>query len=169
MRCDYPGCHKQATFHITDIESGTPHSHHFCEEHARQFLQQPVGSPNEGGSLEELVATPGTKSPVTRTSKPERPCDNCQITFAEFRATGRLGCPRDYEIFRDDLMPLLENIHGETRHTGKTPRRAPLLAQQQTQLMQLRSEMREAIAREDYEHAAQLRDLIQGIESSRSS
>ena len=50
-------------------------------------------------------------------------CPVCQITFLEFRNSGRLGCPYDYEVFRDELMPLLENIHDETRHSGKVPRR----------------------------------------------
>ena len=52
-------------------------------------------------------------------------CPVCQITFLEFRNSGRLGCPYDYEVFRDELMPLLENIHGETRHSGKVPRAGP--------------------------------------------
>ena len=51
-------------------------------------------------------------------------CPVCQITFLEFRNSGRLGCPYDYEVFRDELMPLLENIHDETRHSGKVPKRA---------------------------------------------
>ena len=32
-------------------------------------------------------------------------------------------------------MPLLENIHDETRHTGKAPRRAPRDPKQQTMLI----------------------------------
>ena len=61
-------------------------------------------------------------------------------------------------------MPLLENIHGETRHSGKVPRRAPRNTQQQTTLIQLRNELKRAVAAEDYEAAARLRDQIKGIE-----
>jgi protein arginine kinase activator len=61
-------------------------------------------------------------------------------------------------------MPLLENIHGETRHSGKVPRRAPRNTQQQTTLIQLRNELKRAVAAEDYEVAARLRDQIKGIE-----
>ena len=81
-------------------------------------------------------------------------CPVCQVTFLEFRNSGRLGCPYDYEVFRDELMPLLENIHGETRHSGKVPRRAPRNTQQQTTLIQLRNELKRAVAAEDYEVAA---------------
>ena len=72
--------------------------------------------------------------------------------------------PISAEVFRDELMPLLENIHGETRHSGKVPKRAPRNTQQQTTLIQLRNELKRAVAAEDYEAAARLRDKIKGIE-----
>ena len=61
-------------------------------------------------------------------------------------------------------MPLLESIHGETRHSGKVPKRAPRNTQQQTALIQLRNELKRSIAAEDYETAARIRDKIKGIE-----
>ena len=61
-------------------------------------------------------------------------------------------------------MPLLENIHDETRHSGKVPRRAPRNSQQQTTLIQLRNELKRAVAAEDYETAARVRDKIKSIE-----
>ena len=45
------------------------------------------------------------------------------ITFLEFRNHGRFGCPHDYDAFKADLLPLLESVHGDVRHAGKTPRR----------------------------------------------
>ena len=86
------------------------------------------------------------------------------MSFQEFRNTGRLGCPYDYELFRDELMPLLENIHEETRHTGKFPHRAPRDPVRQTELIQLRNELKRAVAAEDYEMAARVRDKIKAIE-----
>ena len=91
-------------------------------------------------------------------------CPNCNITFLESRNSGRLGCPYDYEVFRDELMPLLENIHDETRHSGKVPKRAPRNSQQQTTLIQLRNEQKRMIAEEKYEEAARIRDKIRSIE-----
>ena len=92
-------------------------------------------------------------------------CPHCQITFLEFRNSGRLGCPFDYEVFRDELMPLLENIHDETRHCGKVPHRAPRTSQRQTELIDLRNKLKRAVAAEDYEAAATIRDQIKTIES----
>ena len=62
-------------------------------------------------------------------------------------------------------MPLLENIHGETQHTGKFPKRAPDDSRQQYRLIKLRQELRTAVEEEAYEDAARLRDEIQTLGS----
>lgn len=165
MKCQK--CAKPATFHITDIiEKGKFREHHFCDEHARQHLAPPEEA-MEAPSMSEIakkliVSSPGSLREPSPADK--QVCPVCQITFLEFRNSGRLGCPYDYEVFREELMPLLENIHGETRHSGKVPRRAPRNTQQQTTLIQLRNELKRAVAAEDYEVAARLRDQIKGIE-----
>ncbi len=164
MKCQK--CAKPATYHITDIESGKPREYHLCDEHARLHLtptEPEAESPTMGELAKKLiVSTPGSTPREPASDK--QVCPNCQITFAEFRGTGRLGCPYDYEVFRDELMPLLENIHDETRHSGKVPRRAPRNSQQQTTLIQLRNDLKRAVAAEDYEAAARIRDSIRTIE-----
>jgi protein arginine kinase activator len=166
MKCQK--CAKPATFHITDIvEKGKHREFHYCDEHARQHLAPPeeaLEAPTMSEIAKKLiVSAPGSLREPSPADK--QACPVCQITFLEFRNSGgRLGCPYDYEVFRDELMPLLENIHGETRHSGKVPRRAPRNTQQQTTLIQLRNELKRAVAAEDYEAAARLRDSIKSIE-----
>ena len=101
------------------------------------------------------------KACSTSTSVP-----SCGIKFVEFRNSGRLGCPHDYQEFREELVPLLENIHGETRHCGKTPRRCRRRKQTQSELIQLRNRLKQAVTKEDYEEAARLRDRIRKLEES---
>jgi protein arginine kinase activator len=167
MKCEK--CAKQATFHITDIVGkGKYREFYFCDDHARHYLA-PADEAAESPPISELAkklasnvsATGALREP---TSADKQVCPICQITFLEFRKSGRLSCPYDYEVFRDELMPLLENIHGETRHSGKVPKRAPRNTQQQTTLIQLRNELKRAVVAEDYELAARLRDKIKGIE-----
>jgi len=165
MKCQK--CAKAATFHITDVVSkGKFRDFHFCDEHARQHLAPPEESsdiPPIGALAKQLIEKqPGSK--IESSAADKQVCPVCQITFLEFRNSGRLGCPYDYEIFRDELMPLLESIHGETRHSGKVPKRAPRNTQQQTTLIQLRNDLKRSIAAEDYETAARIRDKIKGIE-----
>ena len=96
----------------------------------------------------------------------QQTCPICGITFYEFRNQGRLGCPHDYVGFAVELEPLIVNIHGETKHVGKRPKRSPLGSQTQTELIRLRREMKEAVEREEYERASELRDEIRKIDGS---
>ena len=169
MKCQR--CAKPATYHITDIDRGKPREYHFCDEHARQHLAPAEESPSDvavGDLAKKLIAAePAAAREPSAADK--QSCPRCEITFLEFRNTGRLGCPHDYEVFRDELMPLLENIHDETRHSGKAPRRAPNNSQTQTTLIQKRNDLKRAIAAEDYELAARIRDQIKEIEQERWS
>lgn len=164
MRCQK--CSKPATYHITDLDPEKPgkyHEYHYCDEHALQHLAPPAtgGDTLPVGQIAKDLIGGGSREP---SPADKQTCPVCQITFLEFRNTGRLGCPHDYEVFRDELMPLLENIHDDTRHSGKVPRRAPRTSQQQTTLIQLRNDLKRAVAAEDYEAAARVRDQIKTIE-----
>jgi protein arginine kinase activator len=87
-------------------------------------------------------------------------CPACGIKYMEFKAEGRLGCPEDYTVFRDALLPLVERIHRAVRHRGKVPPNAARHAAAQTELRDLRQRLRRAVEAEAYEEAAQLRDAI---------
>ncbi len=87
-------------------------------------------------------------------------CPDCGIGLEEFRRTGRLGCARDYLHFQAELLPLLERIQGARTHVGQAPR----LVGRRLELEALRASLEEAIADEDYERAASLRDSIQTLE-----
>ena len=67
-----------------------------------------------------------------------------------------------------ELLQLLENIHGETTHVGKIPKRSPQSSQIQFKLIKLRNELRIAIEEERYEDAAKIRDSIRLIEEDQS-
>jgi protein arginine kinase activator len=168
MKCQK--CDRQATFHITDLIDGEPNELHLCEECAQAFLQP--SSPQEGaemlpamaGLLAQHLAVGETAEELERLD--QRACPVCGITFLQFRKQGRLGCPHDYVFFEKEMEPLLVSIHDQTQHIGKSPKRCPHGADQQTQLIRLRREMKEAVASEEYEKASQLRDEIRGIEAN---
>jgi len=168
MKCQK--CDKPATFHITDLVDGEPNELHLCEECAHKFLapsggENAEGLPGVAGFLAQHLAVGETAEQLARLD--QRSCSVCGITFLEFRKQGRLGCPHDYIGFAEELEPLLLNIHGETKHMGKVPKFCARGAEQQTQLIRLRREMKEAIAAEEYEMASQLRDEIRSIEHAR--
>ena len=96
-------------------------------------------------------------------------CPVCGITFYEFRHVGRLGCPHDYVCFEEELEPLIANIHGETKHIGKRPRRGGKSLDRQMELIRLGREMKDAVEQEDYERASELRDEIHRTEQDDQS
>lgn len=99
-----------------------------------------------------------------------RPCPKCGITYAEFRARGRLGCSHDYEVFLADLLPLLERIHhGGTQHVGKSPAATDGRSDSERELIELRRSLTETIQREQYEEAARIRDRIRLLEEARAA
>ena len=93
-------------------------------------------------------------------------CPHCGITFEEFRAKGRFGCPRDYEVFEDALLQLVGKMHaGARRHTGRLPAgSAPQHTETGNRLLQLRTALKQAVQKENYEDAARIRDEIQTLD-----
>jgi len=168
MRCQK--CDKPATFHITELTGGKPQELHLCEEHAREYLTQSGDEPSSATSMAAALAQQmAQQMAVGQTAEElerldQQACPVCGITFFQFRSQGRLGCPHDYVCFEEQLQPLILNIHGETEHVGKTPRRSPGGSEGRTQLIRLRREMKEAVAAEQYERASQLRDEIRRME-----
>jgi protein arginine kinase activator len=160
MKCQK--CTKAATLHITEVLGEDQFEElHLCEECAHKYLDE-AQQTKSGGAKAGAAAGPAEEEP----GAPQRECSFCGIKFTDFRNTGRLGCPHDYQEFREELAPLLENIHGETKHCGKTPRRLPQNKQTQSELIQLRKQLQGAVGREAYEEAAKLRDRIRQLEES---
>lgn len=171
MKCQK--CDKKATMHITDLVGSKPVELHLCAEHAQEYLAQTENgmSPVGGNMASALAAQMAQQMAFSKVSdefskSDQETCPICGLTFFEFRANSRLGCPEDYQTFRKQLTPLLMNIHGECRHTGKRPSCfGEEDARKLTALIGYRREMSEAIETESYEKAGMLRDKIRKLES----
>jgi protein arginine kinase activator len=172
MKCQQ--CDKPATFHITELTDGKPQEVHLCEEHVSQYLKQSSGEQPSASSMAAAIAQQMVqKMQIGQTAEElaeldQQACPVCGITFYEFRSQGRLGCAHDYLCFQPQLEPLILNIHGESEHVGKTPRRCPNGSEKRTQLIRMRRELKEAVASEAYERASKLRDQIQRVEKEHS-
>lgn len=168
MKCQL--CEKPAAFHITELTGDEIQELHLCEDHARQYLSQgEAGKSPATPALVPIVSAPGsvghTAEELSRLD--QQACPVCGITFFEFRNIGRLGCPHDYECFANELEPLIVSIHGETKHVGKTPKRATRRTKVETELIRLRRDMKDAVAGEDYEKASEIRDHIRRLQETK--
>jgi len=155
-------CSKPATLHITEIRDGEAHELHLCDSCAQVYLSNPQAAEADP----DVDEFPFKVADDARLDEMDQMvCPNCGITFREFRKLGRLGCPHDYIAFEAELLPLLENIHGDTQHVGKVPKRSPDASRRHYRLIRLRNQLRVAVDEENYEEAARLRDEIQALEA----
>lgn len=153
-------CGRPATVHLTEIFGEDRVEKHLCEncvadEGIIAKSHIPINQ-----LLEDFILRGDAKDD-------ELVCDVCGMTYSDFCKGHRLGCPHDYEAFAEELVPQLRLQHeGACEHVGKVPHRAGGDQQKQTALLRLRGELKRAIAREDYERAAAIRDQIQETEGS---
>ena len=150
---------KPATIHVTELSNGEKKEIHLCEDCAKK--QNVFYSAMESvGDLKHLLSGVLGGAPQPGAEHLQHlQCPDCGITYAEFRTQSRFGCPTDYDVFREGVDPLLERIHGTTEHHGETPS-DPVARRRSDRLADLRTHLRDAVAEEAYERAAQIRDQI---------
>jgi protein arginine kinase activator len=162
MKCENCG-ENPAKVHMTEIVNETEKvERHLCEKCA-----QKLGYTIPQYSISELLAgIAKSQLAGAKAGAPDVKCDSCGITFAEFQSSGRFGCAEDYDVFEDFLEGSLKRYHDATQHVGKIPPAGEDSRKRAATLRALRGQLREAVAREDYEQAAGLRDEIAGVERS---
>ena len=153
---------------MTEISGGKPHDVHLCDACAQEagYVQQAHIPINE--LLNQFLKTHANVSDA-----PAARCQDCGMTWQEFKDTGLLGCPKDYELFLNQLSGVIERAqNGATHHTGKScqetvkPKKDDAVRLRQAELNRLRKELARAVEDESYERAAQLRDQIRTLESA---
>lgn len=106
------------------------------------------------------------QQPAARKQPAGAACPDCGMTLRDFRQRGRLGCPKDYEVFGAQLRDLLERLHGSARHVGRGPDQGESALLRRKRLDELQQALASAIREEAYEEAAKLRDEIKSLEHS---
>ena len=166
-KCDK--CDRAATHHSVEILKGQKVEKNLCDEHAAEegLLVKAVHTPiNE--LLSNFVKIHSGGGGGTGTQQ-DLTCDNCGLSFSQFREQSLVGCPECYRAFEKALAPLLERAHeGATHHVGKVPSRAGSGEARQQKLLRLRKRLADAVSAEDYEMAAALRDDIRRFEEQSS-
>jgi protein arginine kinase activator len=162
MLCDV--CRElDASVHLTKVVNGEVALEHLCAKcAAERGIETTVAAPPKNVLGEFLQAVQqqasAEKSDVAR-------CTFCGLTLKDFRATGRLGCSQCYSTFEPSLRELLRRVHGSARHVGrKSIPPATELLERATTIGELRDRLRRAIANEEFELAASIRDKIKVIE-----
>lgn len=162
MKCE--SCHERdAVVHLTQIVNDSVSQLHLCEVcAAERGVEPPLPSQTPLGSF--LAAMGQGGGPEVPVAAPA-PCPGCGATLRDFREIGRLGCPQCYQSFAGPLRDLLRRLHGGTQHVGE--RYAPPGAAVRAVAAEreaLREALAAAVAAEQFELAAELRDRLRGLE-----
>ncbi len=175
MNCQV--CQKNpAIVHVTEIirtedDEGTEGAREeVLDKHLCQTCAQQMNLPHTPAVSKKMVDIWKLLQQSTRRSRRESKlaCPDCGMTLNEFRNKGRLGCPKDYEVFREHLDALLVRMHNADGHVGRGPGVDEEELARRQQMSSLREKLDEAIREEAYEHAAELRDELKGLQDERA-
>ena len=173
MTCDICG-KKKATVHLTEIVDEQMSEMHLCEECARQKssqMEQQFGLADLLAGLSDTTKTTASKEGEKNVLK----CTRCTLPYEDFRKFGRLGCGECYTSFKEHLAGLLRKIHGSNKYLGKSPatyqehlkavlQEGAVALLPSEALADLKHQLQSAIAGEDFEKAALIRDKIRNLE-----
>ena len=112
----------------------------------------------------------------------EKECPTCSTSLSELKKSGQAGCSDCYDVFGMSLLPLIQRLHGNVSHIGKDPTGLGLqvmpdanllvveevpekeLTEEEKLIESKQKELKKAVAAENYEQAAVLRDEIKALQ-----
>lgn len=172
MKCEKCG-KNEANVYYKETVNGVTREMHLCSDCAEkenisaafetsfpsieQFWNDPFHS-FFGGGFSSLLSD---MLPAPKMLSTKRICPTCGMTEQQLQQTGRVGCADCYKTFADMLNPYMQKIHGADRHIGTSP--ASQQPQEKSPVEALQAQLKQAIAEENYEQAAKLRDEIRRI------
>lgn len=149
----------QATVFLTQIVDGKMQKVNLCKPCSKE---KGVDDPLNFGLADQFLGL-GNALEIEQGGSAQK-CPACGFSQADFKKTGRLGCATCYDTFAEGLSSLLKAMHKGTAHIGKIPARLERTLQFNARLKGLQQDLAKAVADENYETAAELRDQIKLLE-----
>ncbi|KAB2642445.1 MAG: excinuclease ABC subunit B [Verrucomicrobia bacterium] len=163
MKCDF--CDSKASVFLTQLVDGQMKKVSLCETCAKERgVTDPTGFSLAdlllGGITGELGGLTGGQVPASSSVGGNKTCPACGFTLEDLRRVRRFGCAECYTMFREEISPMLRGMHKGASHVGKVPEGLMALQFKHQRLQDLRSRLEHAVASENYEEAAGIRDEI---------
>lgn len=150
---------KPATVHLTEIKGDKVQKVDLCEACAKS-----KGVNDSSFALADLLLGLGASQEIDQSAAGgELKCPHCGFTQADFKKSGRLGCPDCYSTFVEGLEGLLKTMHKGIKHVGKVPEALRRTRESADRLKSLQKKLAKAIEEENFEQAATLRDEIKKV------
>ena len=148
-----------AAVKITQVINNKKIEINFCRSCAeKKGVDNPLGTLPQifGNFVAELL---GQETLHRKDKSSHVKCNGCGLTWEHFQKTGLFGCDICYLVFEDDLKVILRRIHGSNQHIGNRPNSKKNRIDE-PELEKIKMELQAAIKNEDFELAAELRDII---------
>ena len=158
---------RPATVHITKIINNNKQQLNLCEFCAKEYQLNFGFGMKPDFSIEKFLLNmlqPETEMERKSSFNNEYHCPECGLNLDEFRESGKLGCDKCYDTFKQSLQSLLRRIQGNIQHRGKIPERIGGNLKLRQKIEGLKEKLRETIKLEEFEEAAKIRDKIRELE-----
>ena len=156
MLCEECGIN-QAEVVVTTVVNGESASRHLCRECLKKY---------QTGEMQAVLAAI-LAGMAQKQKSPDITCPRCGETYAQFQKSGILGCAGCYQAFRKELTPLITRVQGRAQHAGRRPAVNEEEQEMLTRREELRTRMEAAVAEENFEEAALLRDQLRAMTAAR--
>ena len=178
---------REANIQYTEVINGVKTEHHFCAQCAKEMDFGPYAAIFDSdfplGKLLSGLLGVGEEQEEQKKAH-QVICPACRTTYEEFIKNSRFGCPECYGVFDLLIGENIKQLQGSDTHKGKQPRYhyqetgesfsvedvsgagsgipgGELDVEEQIQVLD--AKLHEALAREEYEIAAQCRDKIREL------
>lgn len=166
MKCQVCG-EAEATIHFKELKQDEMHELHLCPSCAEEKGLHAVVEEDKLSLANQFIWMAENLYPENAAKIGTVQCPRCGLRYSEFTRQGRFGCMECYGAFDVQIRRLLRRVHGAVAHVGKRPGRSAVPSQSDAALHRLQEELQRAIATENFERAAELRDRIRAIDASR--
>lgn len=160
MKCDICG-ENDAVIFVQQVMGAKSVDLNLCTDCARKRGIQAAGGKIEfsvSGLLNGLFDQKASKNVDLK------PCPQCGTSLEELQKSGRLGCFRCAGHFQREILILLRKHSAQGQHRGKYPKRllsdSSIMADREL----LKDMLKRAVADEDYESAAEMRDRLRTLD-----
>ena len=166
MMCEECGI-RPANFHLVTIINGERVERNLCPACMAKHQKQLPGIDftNLAGILNSILSGKRDEEEQSELDAEYEgcTCEQCGMTYAEFQKGGMLGCANCYQAFKTPLTALLQRVHGNTQHAGRVPGGVHSGVSIRMNIDRLKEKLQQAVADEEYEQAAKLRDAIRAL------
>ena len=186
---------REANIQYTEVINGVRTEHNFCAQCAKELDFGPYSAIFDSdfplGKLLSGLLGVGEDREEPKTHQVI--CPTCRTSYGEFIKNSRFGCPDCYGVFDLLISDNIKQLQGSDTHKGKCPKYHRKADRQlfddqkaeetaademtsgqeetgmdvQEKIRLLDAKLHEALAREEYEMAAQCRDQIRALKEGK--